>query len=45
MGIIYASIRLENAIMDRRIETRALVTFGSVFLTIPQLFHWHLRNR
>jgi clan AA aspartic protease len=36
MGITYANIRLENAIIDRRIETRALVDSGSVFLTIPQ---------
>jgi clan AA aspartic protease len=36
MGITYANIRLENCITDRRIETRALVDSGSVFLTIPQ---------
>jgi clan AA aspartic protease len=36
MGITYANIRLENSITDRRIETRALVDSGSVFLTIPQ---------
>jgi clan AA aspartic protease len=35
MGITYANIRLENSITDRRIETRALVDSGSVFLTIP----------
>jgi clan AA aspartic protease len=36
MGVTYANIRLENSVTDRRIETRALVDSGSVFLTIPQ---------
>ncbi len=36
MGITYASIQLENAMMNRRIDARALVDSGSVFLTIPQ---------
>jgi hypothetical protein len=36
MGITYADIRLENGVTQRRVETRALVDSGSVFLTIPQ---------
>jgi clan AA aspartic protease len=35
MGLTYADIALENPFAKRRIETRALVDTGSVFLTVP----------
>ena len=36
MGITHADISLENIILKRRIEVKALVDSGSVFMTVPQ---------
>ena len=36
MGIPRADISLENIILKRRIEVKALVDSGSVFMTVPQ---------
>lgn len=36
MGITYADIALESMFPKRRLEIRALVDSGSVFLTVPQ---------
>lgn len=36
MGITYATLGLENAFMQRRMEVRALVDSGSVFMTVPE---------
>ena len=36
MGIPHADIFLENIILKRRIEVKALVDSGSVFMTVPQ---------
>lgn len=36
MGIVYASIGIENQFSDRKMEIRALVDSGAVFLTIPE---------
>jgi clan AA aspartic protease len=36
MGITYADIALESIFPKRRLELRALVDSGSVFLTVPQ---------
>ena len=36
MGITHADILLENTILKRRIEVKALVDSGSVFMTVPQ---------
>ncbi len=36
MGITHADISLENIILKRRIEVKALVDLGSVFMTVPQ---------
>ncbi len=36
MGITYADIALESIFPKRRLEVRALVDLGSVFLTVPQ---------
>ena len=36
MGITHADISLENIILKRKIEVKALVDSGSVFMTVPQ---------
>lgn len=36
MGIPHADISLENTILKRKIEVKALVDSGSVFMTVPQ---------
>jgi clan AA aspartic protease len=36
MGITYANIGIENPYQKRRLEVRALVDSGSVFLTVPE---------
>jgi len=36
MGITYADINIENLFQKRRMEVRALVDSGSVFLTVPE---------
>ena len=36
MGITHADILLENTILKRKIEVKALVDSGSVFMTVPQ---------
>jgi clan AA aspartic protease len=36
MGITYADVALESIFPKRRLELRALVDSGSVFLTVPQ---------
>ena len=36
MGIKHADISLENIILKRKIEVKALVDSGSVFMTVPQ---------
>ena len=36
MGIPHADISLENIILKRKIEVKALVDSGSVFMTVPQ---------
>jgi hypothetical protein len=36
MGLTFADIRVEHPMTQRRLELRALVDSGSVFLTIPQ---------
>lgn len=36
MGITYADIGIENAFQKRRLNVRALVDSGSVFLTVPE---------
>ena len=36
MGITDADISLENIILKRKIEVKALVDSGSVFMTVPQ---------
>ena len=36
MGITHADISLENIILKRRIEVKALVDSGFVFMTVPQ---------
>ena len=36
MGIPHADIVLENTILKRRLEVKALVDSGSVFMTVPQ---------
>ena len=36
MGIQHADISLENIILKRKIEVKALVDSGSVFMTVPQ---------
>jgi clan AA aspartic protease len=36
MGITYADIALESIFPKRRLEVKALVDSGSVFLTVPQ---------
>lgn len=36
MGITYADIGIENPFQKRRLEVRALVDSGSVFLTVPE---------
>lgn len=36
MGITYADIALESLFPKRRLEVKALVDSGSVFLTVPQ---------
>ena len=36
MGITHAAIVLENILLKRKIEVKALVDSGSVFMTVPQ---------
>ena len=36
MGIPHADILLENTILKRKLEVKALVDSGSVFMTVPQ---------
>ena len=36
MGITHATIVLENILLKRKIEVKALVDSGSVFMTVPQ---------
>lgn len=36
MGITYADISIENSFMKRRMDVRALVDSGSVFMTVPE---------
>ncbi len=36
MGITHADIQLENILLKRKINAKALVDSGSVFLTVPQ---------
>lgn len=36
MGITHADIVLENILLKRKIEVKALVDSGSVFMTVPQ---------
>ncbi len=36
MGITHAAIVLENILLKRKIELKALVDSGSVFMTVPQ---------
>ncbi len=36
MGITHADILLENTILKRKLEVKALVDSGSVFMTVPQ---------
>ena len=36
MGIAHADIVLENILLKRKIEVKALVDSGSVFMTVPQ---------
>lgn len=36
MGITYATVGIENTFMQRRMEMRALVDSGSVFMTVPE---------
>jgi clan AA aspartic protease len=36
MGITHADIELENLMLNRRLNARALVDSGSVFMTVPQ---------
>jgi len=36
MGITYASIGIENLFQRRRLDVKALVDSGSVFLTVPE---------
>ncbi|MFM9967893.1 MAG: hypothetical protein ACKVQK_05775 [Burkholderiales bacterium] len=36
MGITHAEITLENIVLQRKLDVRALVDSGSVFMTVPQ---------
>lgn len=36
MGITYAAIGIENLFQKRRLEVKALVDSGSVFMTVPE---------
>ncbi len=36
MGITYANIGIENSFQKRRLDVKALVDSGSVFLTVPE---------
>ncbi len=36
MGLTYADIRVENLLSKRKLETKALVDSGAVFLIIPE---------
>jgi hypothetical protein len=36
MGLTYSEISLENSFTKHRMEVRALVDSGSVFLTVPE---------
>ncbi len=37
MGLTYSEISLENSFTKHRMDVRALVNFGSIFLTVPEL--------
>ena len=36
MGITHANVCLENLLLKRKLEVRALVDSGSIFMTVPQ---------